>query len=87
MRKDITEHIGNCLECQRYNAIKQKPAGLLQSMANFRRFEVIAIDIFGPLPTTMDGYKNILIVEDIASRWTEIFPMKEATTETCESTF
>lgn len=83
MRTEITEHIGNCIECQRYKATNLKPAGLFQSTAAEQRFEVISIDFFGPLPETSEGYKHILIVEDVVSRWVEIFPLKEATAEVC----
>lgn len=51
-----------------------------------RRFETLAIDLFGPLPTTAEGYQWIFIVEDIATRWVEIFPLKRATAENCART-
>lgn len=83
MRTDITQHIGNCIECQRYKATNLKPAGLFQTTASEQRFETIAIDFFGPLPETEEGYKHIFIIEDTASKWVEIFPLKEATAEAC----
>lgn len=86
MRKQITQHIEKCIECQRYKATNLKPAGLLQSGAHAQRFEVISIDLFGPLPASEDGYKQILIIEDIATRWVELFPLKEATAENCAIT-
>lgn len=83
MRKHITAHISQCIECQRYKTTNLKPAGLIQSTASRQRFEVVAIDLFGPLPATVEGYKQILIVEDVSSRWIELFPVKEATAEIC----
>lgn len=83
MRKDITLHIKNCIECQKYKITNHKPVGLLQSIPSSQRFEVIAVDIFGPLPRTVDGYTNILVIEDMASRWIELFAMKKATADTC----
>ena len=83
MRKDITAYVKRCIECQRYKATNLKPTGLLQSSATSQRFEVIAIDIFGPLPTTSDGFQHIFIIEDMASRWVELFPLVQATAEKC----
>lgn len=76
----------NCIECERYKPTNLKPAGLLRTPAAFRRFEILAIDLFGPLPITAEGYQWILIVEDVATKWVEIFPLKRATAEACART-
>lgn len=34
------------------------------------------MDILGPLQPTPEGYKYILLVDDIFSRWPEAFPFK-----------
>ena len=86
MRSDVAKHIKVCVECQRYKASNLKPAGLLQTTASRQRFEVIAVDLFGPLPTTPSGHQWILIVEDLCSRWVELFPLKEGTAENCALT-
>lgn len=86
MRKDITDYVSKCVECQRYKATNLKPAGLIQTTASRQRFETIAIDLFGPLPKTPEGYRHIFIIEDLAARWVEIFPLKDATAEQCAKT-
>lgn len=83
MRNQINKYVNNCTECQRYKASNKKPAGLLQTVPSGQRFEVLAFDLFGPLPMTSDGFQWILIAEDLASRWVELFPLKEATAENC----
>lgn len=52
-------------------------------MASSQRFETIAIDLFGPLPATEEGYQHILIVEDMASRWIGVFPLTTASAQNC----
>lgn len=47
-----------------------------------RRFETLAIDLFWPLSITVEGYQWIFIIEDVATKWVEIFPLKRATAET-----
>lgn len=83
MRSEISKYVKSCIECQRFKASNMKPAGLLQTTSSKQRFEVVAVDLFGPLPQTENGDRWILIVEDVASRWTEIFALSEATAEAC----
>ena len=86
IRGEIAKYVKNCIECQRFKSSNMKPAGLLQTTSSKQRFEVIAIDLFGPLPQTEEGYKWIYIIEDVASRWVEIFKLVEATAEACAKT-
>jgi hypothetical protein len=58
-----------------------KPAGLLQTPAPQQRFEVLAMDLFVPLPEGAAGEKWILLVEDTASRWVELFALRDATAD------
>lgn len=83
MRRHITEHVSRCLECQKFKPSNLKPAGLLQTPIQSQRFEILSIDLFGPLPETPTGDRWIFIIEDVASRWTEIFPLIAATAEAC----
>ncbi|KAI8436675.1 hypothetical protein MSG28_010163 [Choristoneura fumiferana] len=83
MRKQVETYVRNCLQCQRYKPTNQKPAGLLQTMAQNQRFEVVAFDLFGPLPRTADNHNWIFIVEDVATRWVELFALQRATAEEC----
>lgn len=83
LRKDIIKYIKSCTDCQKYKPTNQKPAGLYQSTPNYQRFEVLSVDLFGPLPKGPSGEKWIFIVEDTASRWVELFAIPEATAEKC----
>lgn len=62
MRSFIIDHVKNCLECQRYKATNLKPLRLLQIPAPAQRFEVVAIDLFGPLLKTPRANKWILVI-------------------------
>lgn len=83
MRKYIDSYIRNCIKCQRYKSSNQKPAGLLQTHPLAQRFEVISFDLFGPLPTSPNMKNWVLIVEDLNSRWVELFDIEDATAQTC----
>jgi hypothetical protein len=86
MKKYISDYVKKCPECQRYKASNQKPAGLLRTPVYSQRFEIISIDLFGPLPETDTGKKWIFIVEDCATRWVELFPLAQATARECTTT-
>lgn len=83
MRKHIETYVRHCLQCQRYKCSNQKPAGLLQTTAQNQRFEVVAFDLFGPLPRTAGNHNWIFIIEDVATRWVELFALERATAEEC----
>ncbi|XP_077283285.1 uncharacterized protein LOC143909251 [Arctopsyche grandis] len=66
MRKYIADYVRTCVECQRYKPDNLKPTGLLQTPVPAQRFEVLAIDLFGPLPAGKQGERWIFLVEDVA---------------------
>ncbi|KAJ3640349.1 hypothetical protein Zmor_003653 [Zophobas morio] len=65
------------------NASNLKPAGLLRTPVMAQRFEVLAMDLFGPLPPTDQGERWVFAIEDTATRWIELFALKKATTDSC----
>lgn len=83
LRKFVTQYVQSCPDCQRYKASNNKPAGLLQTPAPAQRFEVLSVDLFGPLPESASGNKWILVCEDRATKWVELFAMPVATAEAC----
>ncbi|XP_045541479.1 uncharacterized protein LOC123722976 [Papilio machaon] len=83
MRRYVTEYLKNCVDCLKYKAANQKPAGLLQTPVLQQRSEVLAVDLFGPLPEGDQGQRWVLLVEDVATRWVELFSLVEATAENC----
>ncbi|KAJ8712243.1 hypothetical protein PYW07_005085 [Mythimna separata] len=83
MRAYVANYIKSCEKCQKYKATNLKPAGLLQTPVQQQRFEVLAMDLFGPLPAGPNGEKWVFLVEDTASRWVEVFAMQDSTSESC----
>ncbi|KAJ0169595.1 hypothetical protein K1T71_014780 [Dendrolimus kikuchii] len=83
MRSYVAQYLKSCDLCQKYKSSNLKPAGLLQTPVPQQRFEVLAMDLFGPLPEGDGGEKWILLIEDVASRWVELFALCDATAESC----
>lgn len=42
-------------------------------------WELVGIDLTGPLPQTADGYQYILTATDYFTKWVEAFPLKTKT--------
>ncbi|GBN81063.1 Gypsy retrotransposon integrase-like protein 1 [Araneus ventricosus] len=80
MRKYIADYVKNCAECIRY---KKRARNLLVS---YRHLYLLNVDLFGPLPETSESMKWIFIVEDCATKWVELFPLKQATAKECALT-
>lgn len=53
MKTEIADYVKNCIECQKYKITNLKPAGLYRTVSTNQRFEVLAIDLVGPLPSTI----------------------------------
>lgn len=83
MRRTIADYLRQCPECQRYKPSNMVPAGLLQTPVMRQRLEVIAVDLFGPLPEGPSGQKWVFVIEDTTTRWTELFALTHATAEEC----
>ena len=77
MRKDMDDWIESCEVCASIkNPASSRPA-LGAIIHPEIPFDMIGIDILGPLTTTDDGNKYILVVTDYATRWVEAFPLKD----------
>ena len=82
MRKDIKKWVRECHKCQISKISTHVESGI-QPYDNVPiRFANIHMDIIGPLPPS-DGYKYILTIIDRASRWTEVFPLRTQSANSC----
>ncbi|UYV72039.1 hypothetical protein LAZ67_9001614 [Cordylochernes scorpioides] len=80
MLKDVSEFVKTCHLCQSRKGSNQLPSGLLQPIppANFP-FERIVIDFVGPLPSTKNRKKWIIVLTDYYTRYAETRAVSEAT--------
>ncbi|UYV66897.1 hypothetical protein LAZ67_4003261 [Cordylochernes scorpioides] len=80
MLKDVSEFVKTCHLCQSRKGSNQLPSGLLQPIppANFP-FERIGIDFVGPLPSTKNRKKWIIVLSDYYTRYAETRAVSEAT--------
>ena len=69
MIKMIKQYARECKICQMRNRENRKKQGELQYIIREEPFELIGIDIVGPLPTTTRGNKYIITAIDIFTRY------------------
>lgn len=82
MAKDVTSHCRSCLTCAHYNKSGQKRAPLQPRPILTEPFEVMALDIIGPLPKTKGGFRYALTAICLATRWPTAVPLKNIKSHT-----
>jgi len=76
MFRDVKHWINSCSSCASKKIPRGKPYGLLQPMVAAEPFEMIAIDLFGPITESKRGNKYIVVISDYLTRYviTEAIP-------------
>ena len=77
--QQTNEFVLNCETCQLSKGKVMKRAPLERYPSDLLPFQCISTDTVGPLPTTDNGNKFILVFVDFLSRYTEIVPIKDRT--------
>ena len=84
MRQDIHEYLKTCDGCQRIQK-RNHPSfktGKLQSFSTTTPFELVSIDICGPLPQTQKGNRYIVSIIDKFTRFCLLVPVADIKTLT-----
>jgi len=80
MKEDILVFIQNCLGCQRKKLVRVKgkqPMMLTDTPGS--AFDKVALDIMGPMPTTAQGNRYILTIQDLLTKYLITVPLANAT--------
>ncbi|KAK3084156.1 hypothetical protein FSP39_009188 [Pinctada imbricata] len=76
MYQNVADYIRSCDECQHSKKQSHPARAPLVNMPVEDTFSRLHMDILGPLTTSEDGYKYILLVVDSFSKFPEAFPLK-----------
>ena len=79
MGVEVIEHTRSCEVCQRCAKSKSRKAPLIEREVLSEPFEVLAIDLVGPLPLAKYGYRFVLTAICMGSKWPEAIPLKAQT--------
>ena len=86
MRPDCNAFVRNCGACQR-NKPARKPKRAPVVFPHSDRFDVVHVDIVGPLPVSSKGHAYLLTMIDRFSRWLEAVPCASLTAENMATLF
>ena len=79
MLADIKQFVNHCRTCKLAKTNPSKRAGFMQQFTAKEPYEMIAIDLVGPLPVTSRGMRYILIAIDRFSRFVRLMPVQTIT--------
>lgn len=77
MSKDVNNYTKACNTCHKTKPNHQKLHGTMQPIFTTRPWQIIGIDVTGPLPKTTQGNEYIVFFIDLFTRWVEAFPTKD----------
>jgi hypothetical protein len=77
MKKEISEYIARCMECQKVKHEHKNPVGLLQPLPIPEwKWEVVKMDFITGLPRTNKQHDSIMVVVDKLTKISHFIPLK-----------
>ena len=77
--QDIIQFCRTCSICQKCNKTKSRKALMVERPVLSEPFEVMAVDLVGPMPKGRGGCMYLLTAICMATRWPEAIPLKSIT--------
>lgn len=80
MRHDVLKFVRSCKTCGAHKMSNTARMGIMgrEKSVNFP-FQILAVDLMGPFPRSAKGNSYLLVVGDWFSKFTLLFPMRNAT--------
>ena len=72
--RDCLAYVRGCIQCQQVDKTSPKPNQMTERPIVTQPFKDVAVDIVGPFPIVVGGYKFMLTCIDSATRWPEAVP-------------
>jgi hypothetical protein len=78
---EASAYVRECDVCARIKAPSKYNQEALVPLRATRPFQLVTMDIMGPLATTVNGNKYLLVMVDHFSKWVELFALVDQTAE------
>ena len=85
--KDVEQYIKSCHVCNVNKGNVNVPAPLERYPTELYPFQVVSMDFVGPMTTTYNGNKYLLVFVDYLTRWVEIVPCANRLASTVAEAF
>lgn len=80
MKADISKYVKSCRVCLAQKPEQKAPAGLMSGRPNITKpWELVSVDLVGPLPKSSSGHMHILSIQDYFSKFCLFIPLRAAT--------
>ena len=76
MFKDVETYVQQCDRCQRIG--KRKLNERIYPIKTGQPFDLVGIDIIGPLTPSFNGHRYIIVAIDYLTKWAEARPLQFA---------
>lgn len=80
-KDDITSFVAGCPTCSRCKDPPRTQRAELYPIVTSRPNQIVAVDVIGRLTQTRHGNKYILVLTDLYTKWAEVAPMGDQTSE------
>jgi len=87
MDRDVKEHIEKCVNCKLRKTYQRRPqVPIMKYNAVNRPLDRVHMDLIGPLPSTQNGNRYIMVIKDYLTKYVWLIPLKGKTaTEVAEA--
>lgn len=82
MSQEARSFVVSCEICQKNKTVRVRPSGEMNSFEAYWPLEIVAFDTHGPLPTTLNNKKHILVGIDVFTKFVFLSPLEDIKKET-----
>eukprot|EP00873_Tetraselmis_striata_P035652 jgi/Tetstr1/455916/TSEL_042697.t1 len=87
MHKDVGAMVKQCRACDHVKASFNQKHDRLKPMPLFGLFYRFSVDSAGPLPTSSEGHKYVIVIVEHFSKWIELVPVRDLEASTTAKAF
>lgn len=83
LARTVRKIISGCVLCQKTKFANRNWEGPWEAIVPEGPLDLVAVDLYGPLPRSRGGVKYLLVVLDVFTKHIRCYPLKKATTNAC----
>lgn len=76
MRRVVSRVLAPCILCQRSKVTNKNYCGMMQNILPTAPGQLIAVDLYGPLPRTRGSFCHIFVMLDVFTKYVKLYPLR-----------